>query len=599
MAAGLPERGIRVAAADTTPDVRPLDAVRAEQVRLLYAGSAVSLATTLLVNLLVAGLLVATGGLPWTIAGAWALAVAAETAGGLYLRGAYFRADPGVTEWRAWGRRGVVRVAVGGIVRAVILPWLLIPGRFDPQMLATLLMVSGTYGIIGSAGAYRPALYAYVVSFTVMVAWIALQGELLHQVTAAIIVLWLPSVAMLGRRYSAMLEEALFLRFENAALAEDLRAQTRAAEQNSRAKSRFLAAASHDLRQPVHALGMFVGALRGHRLSARSRTLVDHIDASVAALDGLFASLLDISKLDAGVVEGRPQPIAIQALLERLCRELSGEAAGKGIELAQQPTSLAVLSDPALLERILRNLIGNAVRYTERGRVVVGARRVGADGVRLEVWDSGPGVAIAEREAIFEEFYQVANPDRDRTKGLGLGLPIVRRLAAILGHTLSFDSRVGRGSVFRLTVVRTAPPAASVSAPTAPSGERSKGVILVIDDEAAIRVGMSEILATWGRRAIAAGGADEALELLRAQGLRPELIISDYRLRGEDGIAVIRRLQGVYGEVPAMLLTGDTAPERIREAQASGYPLLHKPVAHGRLRAAVTSLLRRRPVTAL
>jgi len=268
------------------------------------------------------------------------------------------------------------------------------------------------------------------------------------------------------------------------------------------------------------------------------------------------------------------------------------------VALRVAPTTLAVQSDAILLERTLRNLIGNAVRYTEAGGVLAGARRVGAERVRLEVWDTGPGIAEDQREAIFEEFYQLSNPDRDRAKGLGLGLAIVRRLSAILGHDLSLESRSGRGTVFRLIAAR-ATAAAEAKMPPASEpdilADPGTGVILAIDDEAAIRTAMAELLRSWGHTVVAAADADEALAgLAAANAARPDLIICDYRLRGEaDGLAVIRRLTGAFGSgVPAILVTGDTAADRIREAQASGYPLLHKPLSHARLRATVTSLLR-------
>jgi CheY-like chemotaxis protein len=339
---------------------------------------------------------------------------------------------------------------------------------------------------------------------------------------------------------------------------------------------------------------MFVGALRGHKLPPASRKLIDHIDGSVGALDGLFTSLLDISRLDAGVVEAAPQTVVLEPLIARVCADLEGEAAAKGVALVHAATSVAVHSDPVHLERILRNLVGNAVRYTAAGRVVVGMRRAGAGLARLEIWDTGPGVPDQERGAIFEEFYQLGGADRDRAKGLGLGLAIVRRLTGILGHRLDFDSRLGKGSVFRLTMPRVAPPGAARPRPAPRAAEEPAGLILVIDDEPAIRIAMAELLAGWGHRVLSADGADEAHVLLAAEGRAPDLILSDYRLRGPDGIAAIRRLHAAFGETPAILLTGDTAPSRIREAQASGYPLLHKPVPHGRLRAAVTNLLRRR-----
>jgi signal transduction histidine kinase/CheY-like chemotaxis protein len=575
----------------------PLEtAVRAEQVRLLYAASGMPMAVTLAAGAALGAMIVTTHALTIPVAVAWWLYMAAHTTVRLMVRRAYFRARPPPADWRRWARYFVIGAVVGGVGWGVGSWILLVPGRLDLEMVFVAVLFAIAYGTATAWGSYLPAFFAFFwPTFLPVVAWFALRGGSLRWIIVVMFALWIPTVASLARRYSGTLVDALELRFRNDELVADLRAQKAIAEQASLAKSRFLASASHDLRQPVHALGMFVGALRGLKLPARAHTLIDHLDASVGAMDGLFMSLLDISRLDAGVVEAAPAAIALQPLLTRICRDLAGEAAAKGLTLDVAPTRLAVVSDPVHLERILRNLIGNAVRYTARGGVLVGARREGQDAVRLEIWDTGPGIAEADREAVFEEFYQLANPDRDRSKGLGLGLPIVRRLAIILEHGLSLDSRPGRGTVFRLTLPRAVLPEAQAPEPREPaSGDGRAGVVLVVDDEAAIRVGMAELLTGWGHRALAAADADEALALAAQAGVRPDLIVSDFRLRGEDGIAVIRRLTAAFGETPAILLTGDTAPERLREAEASGYPLLHKPVAHGRLRAAVTNLLRRR-----
>jgi signal transduction histidine kinase/CheY-like chemotaxis protein len=433
----------------------------------------------------------------------------------------------------------------------------------------------------------------FLPAFLPVVAWFLWQGDLIHYAIAAMFLAWVPTVGALARRYSRGLEEALRLRFVNAALVEDLTAQKAIAEQASLAKSRFLASASHDLRQPVHALGMFVGALRGHRLQARSLALIDQVDASVAALDGLFTSLLDISRLDAEAVQNQPADIAVQPLLDRVCRDLAAEAEGRDVALIVVPTRAAIRSDPLLLERVMRNLIGNAVRYTERGAVLVGCRRRGDD-LRLEVWDTGPGIAPDQREAVFEEFFQVSNPDRDRSKGLGLGLPIVRRLTDILGHPLEMQSELGKGTVFRVLAPRAQAAEAAVAAIEPSLAAPPGGLILAIDDEQAIRAAMRELLTGWGHQVLAVSGGASAFHAING-GARPDLIICDFRLRdGESGIAVIEALRArLGGDVPAILLTGDTAPENLRLAMASGYPLLHKPLAHARLRAAVGSLIRR------
>ena len=229
-----------------------------------------------------------------------------------------------------------------------------------------------------------------------------------------------------------------------------LRRQKELAEEANLSKSRFLAAASHDLRQPIHALGMFVGALARHPMTDEMRRLVEQIEGSVGAMDGLFNSLLDISKLDAGVVQSHVRSFAIGPLLQRISDEFAGEAQRKGLRLTLCPCSAFVASDPVLLERILRNIVSNAVRYTDQGRILVGCRR----GPRLsvQVWDTGRGIAQADRERVFQEFYQVDNFERDRAKGLGLGLAIVRRLTLLLDHPLELRSQIGRGSVFKLSL---------------------------------------------------------------------------------------------------------------------------------------------------
>ncbi|WP_293376515.1 hybrid sensor histidine kinase/response regulator [Phenylobacterium sp.] len=573
--------------ADSAGEVTLRDAVGAEQVRLLYADGGVALVTTFAASVLLASLLVWQRAMAPLAAGIWLAFMALHTVARLVLQRAYLRARPGPEAWRAWAHRFVAGTMAGGLTWGAGIPWLLPPGRLDLQWLVIGLLVSGTYGIISSAGAYLPAFYTFILPIVPLLLWLLAQGDTLHLVCAAIVILWLPTVAVLGRRYNASLVEALQLRFENAALA-------RAAEQANLAKSRFLASASHDLRQPIHALGMFVGALRGHALPPRSAELVEHMDGSIAGLDGLFTALLDVSRLDAGVIESRPEAVDLQPMLARIRRDVLSEAEAKGVRLTFVPTKAWVVSDPMLLERVMRNLIGNTVRYTDRGRVLVGCRR--RDGrIALEVWDTGRGIAPEQREAIFEDFYQVAGKTSDSGRmGLGLGLAIVRRLTGILDHPLTLDSELGRGSVFQVLAPRSpAPrPVAELAAAPAPANPAS-ALILAVDDESAVRTAMAELLASWGHRTVPASSGAAALAALA--GAAPDLIVCDYSLRGgETGLETIARLQAAFGvRIPAILVTGETAPDRLRAAEAGGYPLLHKPLTPTRLRAAVTGQLRR------
>ena len=576
------------------------DAVRAEQVRLLYSDHGMALASTWVVSLLLSGLLVWEKTLAPVAAGVFLAFMTLHTAVRAAVQAAYVRRAPPAADWKRWADRFVVGTAAGGVTWGVGLFWLLPPGRLDLQALVLAFMVVGTYGIVSSAGSYLPAFMTYFVPIVPAILWFAFQQDILHLVCAATMTLWLPTVAVLGRRYNAGLVEALELRFENAALADSLRAQKHVADQNSQAKSRFLAAASHDLRQPVHALGMFVGALRSHDLAPKSAELAAHMDASIASLDGLFTALLDVSRLDAGVIESRPATLELAPMFARIARDLGAEAEAKGVRLVFAPTTASVRSDPVLLERVMRNLVGNAVRYTDAGAVLVGCRHLAKKGggkrISLEVWDTGRGIAPDQQEAIFEDFYQVDDAERTGGAGLGLGLAIVRRLTALLEHPMTLWSEPGVGSVFRVQVPRVATPrrlGVQLAAATPPV-DPAAALIVAIDDEVVVRTAMAELLSSWGHRVIPAASGEAALAALK-DGATPDLIVCDFRLaRGETGLQAIARLQAACGvRIPAILLTGETAPEKLREAQAGGYPLLHKPLAPGRLRAAVTTVLRR------
>ena len=358
------------------------------------------------------------------------------------------------------------------------------------------------------------------------------------------------------------------------------------------AKSRFLANASHDLRQPLHALGLFIAQLRGHMKSAEGGRLVDRIDAAVMAMNELFNALLDISKLDAGVLATNIIEFPITQVLKRIESTFAEAAREKGLSFQLVSSSAWVRSDPILLERIVLNLASNAVRYTASGGIVLGCRRRG-DTVHIEVWDSGPGIPEDQRRNIFDEFYRLAG---DNTHGgLGLGLAIVDRMCNLLGHPIHLVSTVGKGSRFSVAVpgaaarAQFAEPQPAQVAIDAPRGK----LVIVVDDDALVLDSMSGLLRNWGCRVVAAATPDEALADLDPEEL-PDLIICDYRLaNGQSGIAAIADLRKAFGAlVPAFLMSGDTAPERLREARESGHHLLHKPLREMALRAMINRLLK-------
>ena len=376
---------------------------------------------------------------------------------------------------------------------------------------------------------------------------------------------------------------------ENVRLFEALQARTRELGEANRAKSRFIAAASHDLRQPLHALGLFVDRLHGRVKAAERRAIVEQIDVAVGAMDELFNQLLDISKLDAGVLTPTISDFPIAHVLKRTESTFAATARKKGLSLRIVSNSAWVRSDFILLERILLNLVSNAVSYTASGGILVGCRRRGEQ-LRIEVWDSGPGIPKDQHQNIFAEFHQLGGPQHERRSGLGLGLAIVDRLRRLLDHQIELTSALGKGSRFSVIVPLVA--AQALTAEPKPSvyaalGSISGKLIVVIDDDALVLDSMRGLLRSWGCDVVTAASAHVALAGLGERDRTPDLIISDYRLSdGQNGIEAIEKLREAFNlSIPAFLISGDTAPELLREARASGYHLLHKPVRPRALRA--------------
>jgi signal transduction histidine kinase len=344
------------------------------------------------------------------------------------------------------------------------------------------------------------------------------------------------------------------------------------AENANAAKSKFLAAVSHDLRQPIHAQGLFLGALALTKLNAHQQEILSSANATSKSSVEMLNTLLDFSRIEAGVIEPNMQAFRLQPLLNKIEREFESQADEKGIAYRSRETVLAVHSDPMLVELIIRNLVSNAIRYTEHGGILVACRKRGAKAI-LEVWDTGIGIATENKKMVFREFLQLANPERDRQKGLGLGLAIVHGLARTLQIDLSVESTLGQGSVFRLSLPITVE---SMSAQECNLEQVTMSKInrrvLVIDDDEIVREGMRILLRDWGCECDVADSIEEALYLARSQA--PEIIICDYRLReNRTGIEAINALRSMLGNtLPALLITGDIAPDRLRESIVSGIP---------------------------
>jgi signal transduction histidine kinase len=398
---------------------------------------------------------------------------------------------------------------------------------------------------------------------------------------------------VLGNQFNNM---AVQLQESYATLERKVVERTKELELANAAKSRFLATASHDLRQPLHALGLFVAQLHTRLKSSERTKTIARVDAAVREMSELFNSLLDISKLDAGVLAPKMVEFPIGRLLQKIETTFDHATRDKGLRLRVMRNDAWVRSDAMLLERILLNLVSNAVRYTLRGGIVVGCRRRG-EMLRIEVWDTGPGIPEDQQQNIFGEFIQLPAPERDRYGGLGLGLAIVDRLRRLLNHKIELTSTVGRGSRFTILVpiaAKGVTSVASVGSPYPVAMAVEGKVILGIDDSSIVQQGTGGLLGKWGCSVVTAGSDEAALIQLAEREQRPELIISDYHLaNGKTGIEAIERINAAFdASIPAILISGDTAPERLLDAKYKGYILLHKPVDPMRLRAVMHQLLR-------
>ena len=374
---------------------------------------------------------------------------------------------------------------------------------------------------------------------------------------------------------------------------EALRTKKEAAESANQAKSRFLAAASHDLRQPTHAMGMFVARLTDMPHQPEARQLVDYLAQAVSDLQEMLDALFDVSQLETDAMQVKLAPIPVNRLFGQLNNSFAAAAARKGLRLRFRPSPARVQSDPVLLHRILLNLISNAIRYTAQGGVLVACRFCGnRNEARIEVWDTGIGIAAQHHERIFDEYFQVENLERDRTKGLGLGLSIVDRICRLLNHPLSMQSIPGRGTRFSLTLPLAGSPGHGQQAADAAPDDTLEGMrLLVIEDDELGRKALTSVLQAWGCAVTATDGVQAACQQMQPERI-PDVIVSDYRLRGgSNGIEAIRMLREKAGQpIAACLISGD-ADARLRQlAQDAGLVLLQKPVRPAKLRSLLRHL---------
>ena len=430
--------------------------------------------------------------------------------------------------------------AFSGFVTLLGLAWassvmFIRPSEFGFEAFLVLaLCVVFTAGSVFNAN-HLPSLYLYQIAGIGMPAIVfVLRGGALNWGIAAGLVLLTITFIGFGLTFHRSFVRSIELGYENARLVGELTAKSLALEQSNAAKTRFLASASHDLRQPLHAISLLAGLLAQQNPSEGQRGVIGRINHSAEAMESLLNGILDLSRLDAGSDHPRLVSIDVRSLFDRLERTFVPTAASRGLVLRLRARQAWVASDVAMLTRMLDNLVGNALRYTRDGGVLVAARPRGPGHIALEVWDTGIGIPADKLEEVFAEFVQLHNPARDRSLGLGLGLSIVRRTAQLLGYPLEVESRVGRGTVFRL-VVPVAPPSEFPlvdESSVEPDELDAEGLsVMVVDDEEPIRHAMAGLLESWGCQALVAEDGAAALALVPAGGAVPDALLCDYPLR--------------------------------------------------------------------
>jgi signal transduction histidine kinase len=579
-----------------TPDIAAH--IRDEQVRVLYRQARVVFIPNVVATPAIVYVL--WSALPHVALLSWLAAMYLVTALRAFLVWMYGRVPREGEENRRWGWALAAMNMVSGAGWGAAGFYFV--GYSDPlsQAFVIVTLAAMASGGVGSLSAFFPAYAMFAIACVgpliarTLVEWRAVGGPAgtTYLLLGVLSLVYLAVHLFFSRNTERALVESIRLRFEKLNLVEQLTVQKERAEAANVAKSRFLAAASHDLRQPIHALTLFVGQLQAVRVPPQAQALVQRIERSVDALEALFEALLDLSRLDVGIVMPQPKTFPLQDLLSRLVADFAPAAEAKGLALTQVPTSLWVRSDPLLLDRILQNLVANAIRYTVEGRVLIGCRRCG-EHVDLVIADSGVGIDPLHMPNIFQEFYRVGLPREDKAQGLGLGLAIVQRISLLLDHPVSVASVPGKGTIVRVRVPRAAAEdRAVVQEPVV--GQDLRGTrVLVVDDEAAAREAMQGLLAQWGCDVITARGGDDAVPGTRNR--RPDVVLCDLRLAdGESGLEVVRRLRAEHGSgLACAFITGESAPERLVEVRASGDPIAFKPTNPGKLRALIEHLLAR------
>ena len=568
---------------------------QAEQIRLAYRQAPIVVAGSLAGGILMIAIL-------WEkIPHAWLVSwfsflvtfngVALTT---LYLLHQRFR--PPVERENLWGLLFSSLAGMTGVIWGLAGVFFFVQGSLEYQLILFFFLFTATAAVMSGMIPYKPAFVAFVTpTLLLLAARSFVEGDLIHIALGLAALSYLAVLYYFYRNIHTTLERSLTLQGENVELVRELRAQKEEAEQANMAKSRFLAAASHDLRQPLHAQGLFLGELRERLHDPDCRPILESLDASTEAVRRLLNQLLDISRLDAGAVKVDLQDFPIDALLDGLTLDFSLPARRKGLDFRVVSCRLAVRSDPTLLRQIVGNLLSNAIRYTPSGRVLLGCRRHGRS-VRVEVWDTGIGIPKDQQRAVFREFHRLDPSGDTGEPGLGLGLAIAERSAKFLGHPLRVVSEFGKGSVFSIEVPLSATmpdPSPQTLSTRRDEADLSGRRVLVIEDDPAVSDGMHGLLTGWGCDVVVASSAEEALERALEWDEGPDAVIADYHLgNGGTGLEAVERIETRFQtSIPVIVITGDTSAEPFEAIAPRGYSFLHKPIHPDQLRSSLAEIL--------
>jgi two-component system, sensor histidine kinase len=517
----------------------------------------------------------------------WMLAVVLVSVARMAGARRYHRLRPArdrLHRWAAWAFGTIL--LQGLLLGSLSLIWLQ-PAAPEVESLLHIVVATIAIGATVPLPPFYPVFVAFVVCVMGPLAlrdlWIA---DVYHLTLAALVVATSLYTLQGGRRQAQALAQTQAERRKNAALIEALRLENQRAEQAHDAKARFFAAANHDLRQPLHAMGLLAHTLNEDGAAKRADEVPARLVECVDSMAQIVDELLELAQVDVAGVVPRPDAFALDALLREVVRTHELQARHKGLKLDIDSGALTVRSDRRLLARVLANLLSNALRYTEHG-VVRLVSRVHDDRVEVSVEDSGIGIAEHELPRIFEEFYQVGNPARDRRLGIGLGLATVKRLSDLLDLRVQVQSTLGQGSVFRISLPLCDAPPTAIAAPAAPHDTLlTRRRVLVVEDDADSRAALIGLLCAWGCEVRSAEDVASARQRLN-EGFEPEAVLADLRLAGgASGIEAVLAVRSSVGkELPALLVTGDVGDAQAQRAEAAGLRLLAKPVKPMQLRA--------------